>query len=252
MRRVPRLFLSLRLSVWPVVGRLLRRPFADIPPVLSGFQAVQQVVGRSFHGLFSGRSPILSVGPAPSGPSGPLVRWSVGSIGAGGGPLMPAPCRGLRPLPASRRRKSVPPPGLAPDEKYTRPEPPARMPTTVPLRTQNPLAQTFSARNIPAQAAPSQAAFTLAAHFGRTSADRYAQDAPFRTHFCRPLRPERSAPDALLQTATPRTLRSGRTSADRYAQNAPLRTHSFGPPRSGCPVQAVPAQAGNSSGWLLT
>lgn len=209
MRRVPRLFFSLRLSVWPVVGRLLRRPFADIPPVLSGFQAVQQVVGRSFHGLFSGRSPILSVGPAPSGPSGPLVRWSVGSIGAGGGPLMPAPCRGLRPLPASRRRKSVPPPGSAPDEECTRPEPPARMPTTVPLRTQNPLAQTFSARNIPAQAAPSQAAFTLAAHFGRTS-------------------------------------------ADRYAQNAPLRTHSFGPPRSGCPVQAVPAQAGNSSGWLLT
>ena len=160
--------------------------------------------GQPFHGLFSGccRS-YLSILLR-------RVRWgSLGPIDAHWGPLMPAPCRGLRPLPASRRRKSVPPPGLAPDEKCTRPEPPARMPTTVPLRTQNPLAQTFSARNIPAQAAPSQAAFTLAAHFGRTS-------------------------------------------ADRYAQNAPLRTHSFGPPRSGCPVQAVPAQAGNSSGWLLT
>lgn len=195
MRRVPRLFLSLRLSVWPVVGRLLRRPFADIPPVLSGFQAVQQVVGRSFHGLFSGRSPILSVGPAPSGPSGPLVRWSVGSIGAGGGPLMPAPCRGLRPLPASRRRKSVPPPGSAPDEECTRPEPPARMPTTEPLRAQNLLARTcpawdISARNISAQNVPVGLFPPWAAllrtpslkklRSGRTLSGRPAQAAPFR------------------------------------------------------------------------
>lgn len=166
---------------WPVVGRLLRRPFADIPPVLSGFQAVQQVVGRSFHGLFSGRSPILSVGPAPSGPSGPLVRWSVGSIGAGGGPLMPAPCRGLRPLPASRRRKSVPPPGSAPDEECTRPEPPARMPTTEPLRAQNLLARTcpawdISARNISAQNVPVRAISPL----GRPAPDTFTQEAPLR------------------------------------------------------------------------
>lgn len=142
------------------------------------FQAVQQVVGRSFHGLFSGRSPILSVGPAPSGP---LVRWSVGSIGAGGGPLMPAPCRGLRPLPASRRRKSVPPPGSAPDEECTRPEPPARMPTTEPLRAQNLLARTcpawdISARNISAQNVPVRAISPL----GRPAPDTFTQEAPLR------------------------------------------------------------------------
>lgn len=202
MRRVPRLFFSLRLSVWPVVGRLLRRPFADIPPVLSGFQAVQQVVGRSFHGLFSGRSPILSVGPAPSGPSGPsgpLVRWSVGSIGAGGGPLMPAPCRGLRPLPASRRRKSVPPPGSAPDEKCTRPEPPARMPTTEPLRAQNLLARTcpawdISARNISAQNVPVRAISPL----GRPAPDTFTQEAPLR-----PSLPDRSRTPP-LRRETPR------------------------------------------------
>ena len=217
---------------WPVVGRLLCRLYLPITACFNWFSSCSPVVGwsltRSFAGrlsvacrdfpgcqllrrLFAGSSPVLSVGAAvPRAVLRPLADFvcracSVGSVGSIG-PLV----RRVH----WRRRGSVgtrtlPPPGLAPDEKCTRPEPPARMPTTVPLRTQNPLAQTFSARNIPAQAAPSQAAFTLAAHFGRTS-------------------------------------------ADRYAQNAPLRTHSFGPPRSGCPVQAVPAQAGNSSGWLLT
>lgn len=109
------------------------------------------------------------------------VHWSVGSIGAGGGPLMPAPCRGLRPLPASRRRKSVPPPGSAPDEECTRPEPPARMPTTEPLRAQNLLARTcpawdISARNISAQNVPVRAISPL----GRPAPDTFTQEAPLR------------------------------------------------------------------------
>ncbi len=58
---------------------------------------------------------------------------------------------------------------------------------------------------------------------GCSLSGRLHSGRPLRTHFCRPLRPGRSVPDALLQTATPRTLRSGRTLSGRPAQAAPFR-----------------------------
>ena len=103
-----------------------------------------------------------------------------------------------------RRRGSVdartlPPPGLAPDEKCTRPEPPARMPTTEPLRAQNLLARTcpawdISVRNISAQNVPVRAISPL----GRPAPDTFTQEAPLR-----PSLPDRSRTPP-LRRETPR------------------------------------------------
>ncbi len=255
-RRVPRLCCLLVLPVvrrslaglWLTVGRSLAGCSADyicrLLPVLTGFQAVPPVVGwsltRSFAGrlsvacrdfpgcqllrrLFAGSSPVLSVGAAvPRAVLRPLADFvcracSVGSIG----PLV----RRVH----WRRRGSVdartlPRPAPSACIEAAEKRAAARLGAGRRMhaaRTSGPDADNGSSPH----SKPACADLLRPEHprTGCSLSGRLHSGRPLRTHFCRPLRPGRSVPDALLQTATPRTLRSGRTLSGRPAQAAPFR-----------------------------
>lgn len=256
-RRVPRLFCLLVLPVvrrslaglWLTVGRSLAGCSADyicrLLPVLTGFQAVPPVVGwsltRSFAGrlsvacrdfpgcqllrrLFAGSSPVLSVGAAvPRTVLRPLADFvcracSVGSVGSIGPLVRRVHWRRRGSVDARTLPRPAPSACIEAAEKRAaaRFSPGRKM---HPTRTSGPDADNGSSPH----SKPACADLLRPEHprTGCSLSGRLHSGRPLRTHFCRPLRPGRSVPDALLQTA-------------------PLRTHSFGPPRSGCPAQAAP------------
>lgn len=253
-RRVPRLFCLLVLPVvrrslaglWLTVGRSLAGCSADyicrLLPVLTGFQAVPPVVGwsltRSFAGrlsvacrdfpgcqllrrLFAGSSPVLSVGAAvPRAVLRPLADFvcracSVGSVGSIG-PLV----RRVH----WRRRGSV--------DARTLPRP---------------------APSACIEAAEKRAAARLGAgrrmHAARTSGPDADNGAATRSKPARTDLPR-------LGHFSSEHLRTERSRAGYFPLGPPcsghLHSRSSAPAVPSRPLPAVPAQAGNSSGWLLT